>query len=318
MAIFLSSILYLNHFHSPIKMSISNIPLFMAFCVSLISLHAQTAERGLIKTEPKASLNVLNVKVEKGNFTFQSSGTNGEGKYAVQSNPEQPIHLHSSERMVNGTQSEKNYHFCSQVHDNETDDLDGASKKSVGQANNMKSACMFQADPSAHTNLNVNVGTGSAKLNLSDMTLDNVTLKGGYTDIWVDFGKPNRVSMKKMDVKNTMGKITLRNTEKAHADVMNIQSDMGEIKLVLGMSETGKDNYVIKSIRGQSLVMLPQNQPLKIIIKGTVLVGKKMPENYTHLDANTYANPAYVKSGGANAITITFDSDAGSLEVMEQ
>lgn len=298
-------------------MNISNIPLFMAFCVSITSIYAQTAERGLIKTEAKSSLNVLNVKVEKGNFTFQSSGINGEGKYAVQSNPEQPIHLHTSERTINGTQSEKNYHFCSQSHENESDDLDGAAKKSIGEANNMKSACMFQADPGAHTNLNVNVGTGSAKLNLSDMTLDNVTLKGGYADIWVDFGKANRVPMQKMEVKNTMGKITLRNTEKSHANVISVQSDMGEIKLVLGMSETGKENYMIKSIRGQSLVMLPHSQAVKIILKTTMLAGKKFPENYSHPESNVYVNPAYVKSGGANAITITFDSDAGSLEVME-
>ena len=121
-----------------------------------------------------------------------------------------------------------------------------------------------------------------------------------------------------MEVKNTMGKITLRNTEKAHAGTIFIQSDMGDIKLVLGTSETGKDNYTIKSIHGQSLVMLPQSQALKVIIKGTPLVSKKMPENYTHIENNSYVNPAYVKSHGFNAITITFDSDAGTLEVMEQ
>lgn len=170
-------------------------------------------------------------------------------------------------------------------------------------------------DPHAPVFMKMNLGYGSARLDLSDLRLMALDIVSGAADVVISYSKPNAVHMKWLTVKSGMSKIVIRNLESARADQVNIENAMGDTKIVVGPTMSAPSSVHIDVGSGKCTLLVHQDAPIKVVINGTVFSSAELPDNYVHTDGNTYTSTSY-KLHAQEAMTIYVDLSVGSFEMI--
>lgn len=176
----------------------------------------------------------------------------------------------------------------------------------------------YSPDPSVSTDLYLDLGVGRSRLDLSDLSLNSVKIHSAFADLHINFSRPNRVSMEKMDIHAAKAKVVLKNLEMARADVVSIVNDMGDTKMVLGSNEYSGATVYIQQGMGDFFLIVHPDHPTKVILKNGLFSSASLPEGpdgFTRQGQNTFVNRAYTESGGENATTLICTIDFGSISV---
>ena len=207
----------------------------------------------------------------------------------------------------------------------QTTTMRGAEIRQEFEMENMNSAAEsnkfiweLSPDPKQAIDLKMRLGIGSARLDLSDLSVEGVQLFSGASDLYISYDQPNRSEMDLMELEGGMSKIVVRNIEYAHARQVKIMNGMGDTKVVIGnkVSELHRpSNISVEAGAGSCLVLVHEGAPVKLVIKDNLFSSVEVDEDYKKVSEDTYVSPAY-QQNPKNAITVHIDLGVGSFELI--
>lgn len=262
----------------------------------------------VVRTSPAASHLYLDLEVPGGELMLKSSGNCGISLTRLQAPDSSLVPNIITSPTDNGNHSRK-------VHlQTKYTDVEGASSWSGAGANlrttdqlvNINSYTSeekifteYHHDPNLSTDLSLQLGVGKAKMDLSGMTLQNFSVRSAFADVFVTYRLPNKANMKKMDIHATKANVVLENLEKANAELVSVQNDMGETRLTLGKGNLHKSTIYLQSGVGNCTLVIDENQPVMIVLKRGLFSKLNNQGNFEKLQnekKEIYVNKAYHSS----------------------
>ncbi|MEZ4827186.1 MAG: hypothetical protein R3C61_13055 [Bacteroidia bacterium] len=174
----------------------------------------------------------------------------------------------------------------------------------------------FLPDPSLSTDLFVDLGVGGSILDLSGLTLNNVSVNSAFSNVVITYSSANQVAMKKMDIHAASADLTLKNLEMARAELVTIQNDMGATKLIVGNTYPSQSTIYLQSGVGSCTLVLDPRQPVQLTLKTGFFASVDISDSFTELKKGVYANKAWEKSP-EKCVKIICNIDFGSISVIQ-
>lgn len=176
-------------------------------------------------------------------------------------------------------------------------------------------------DPSLSTDLSLYLGHGSSMLDLSNLTLSNLSIESTFSDLVLTYSKPNQTSMQKLHIHAANANIVLKHLEMARASIIHVQNDMGDTKLMLGAGEYSSDQNPVIELRngvGDCLLLIDSSHPVRIVVDKGVLAKADPGENsgFTKMDNRsqlTFQNKSATELADDKVTMIYCDLDFGEL-----
>ncbi len=284
------------------------------FSILFLSLFGQNngGESKNFTTPSQVQYSQLFLKVDDGNISLKSSQKSGSGYYKTNSGS---LKVTDVAQLISPNTEKKNINF--------DDDKDGMTRKNVLPVspsgvlpdNESQNIIQFACDPSVSTDMSLDIIKGKARLDLSGLNINNVLIKGGNSDIFIDFNQINKGRIKQINIHDAMGKIVLRNPENANAGLISLKNDMGDIRFVVGGGNPASGICNIHSAIGNCVLVIDKSQAVKIVIRKSMLTTLTIASGFQKQGDNVYVNEAYQNSG--KGMTINCEKDAGSIEVIE-
>ncbi|MEO0898512.1 MAG: hypothetical protein AAFY71_19015 [Bacteroidota bacterium] len=153
----------------------------------------------------------------------------------------------------------------------------------------------YHHDPNLSTDLALQLGVGQAKMDLSGLTLRNLSVRSAFTDVFVTYRMPNQIAMKKMDIHAARANVVMENIEKARVELVYVKNDMGETRLTLGDGKAHKSTIYVQSGVGNCTLVVNENQPVIIVLKKGLFSKLDNQGNFKQLQdqKDVYVNEAY-------------------------
>lgn len=129
-------------------------------------------------------------------------------------------------------------------------------------------------DPRLSTDLSLYLGHGSSMLDLSNLSLHNLSIESTFSDLVLTYSRPNQTPMQKLNIHAANANIMLKNLELARANMIRVQNDMGDTKLILGTAlESEEENPVIELRNGvgDCLIVVDSSHPVRIVVNKGML-----------------------------------------------
>jgi hypothetical protein len=300
---------------------------FMAMLLPATALAQGRSHADTIPTSPFLTLNEYLVEVPLGQTFIGPARCGGLStvRYSIPEGKPQPIcdldttsdqHLRATLSMGEHTQR-NNYQSQSST------TMRGSSTNvSYRMAGSMtidedpsKYVMEVNLDPKAETMMKLDLGYGSARLDLSESHTRALRIVSGAADVVVSYTKPNACAMKLMHLSSGMSKIVVRNLEMARAEQVNIDNAMGDTKIVVGNSIHARSMVKIDVGAGSCTLLVHKDAPVKIIINSTIFSSAPVPEGYVKTGDNTFTSASY-KMHSQEAMTIVIDLGLGSFEMI--
>lgn len=163
--------------------------------------------------------------------------------------------------------------------------------------------------------LDMQLGLGSAWLDLTDIRTRGVNIESSATDIFLSYKKPNPERMKNLRVTSGMSRIVIRNLEMARADNITIDNGVGDTKIIIGEELFQSSHLDIAVGGGACIIMVHDNVPMKIILQNGLFSTVEIPDNYYKSGDDTYVNLAY-KTNSSKYITTVVDLGIGTFTLV--
>lgn len=170
-------------------------------------------------------------------------------------------------------------------------------------------------DPGRPSALNLNLGFGSARLDLSDLSIDGIHIQSAGADVIISYNMPNRTSMKNMWITGGMSMIVLRNLEMSHAEVVTVENGMGESQIIVGAKPDKTVTVQLGVGAGSATILINDNVPLKVVISENVFSNFSLPDGMIEMEKNVFVNLPY-KANPRNAFVFDVDLGIGELNVI--
>lgn len=182
----------------------------------------------------------------------------------------------------------------------------------------------FNLDPNLSTDLHLDLGVGASRLDFSGLSLRNVVIRSGMADVMINYQQPNQIEMQQMNIHVTRGDVILKHPEMARAQLISIQNDLGDTKIVLGDDYLPQSTISVHAGVGGCTLIVDKQHPTKVVIKSSVFSsGQKVGGSFKSKDQRTFVNEAYIthcQNGGKgcpHATRVICNLDLGSVSVME-
>lgn len=170
-------------------------------------------------------------------------------------------------------------------------------------------------DPSRPSALNLNLGYGSARLDLSDLSIDGIHIQSSGADVILTYNTPNRVSMRNLWITGGMSTIFLRNLEMARADVVTVENGMGETQIIVGNKPDRTTTVQLTVGAGTATLILNQDVPTKIVISDNLFSNVTLPEGMFEIEKGVFVNLPY-KANPKNAFVFDVELGIGEFSVI--
>ncbi|WP_226391137.1 hypothetical protein [Penaeicola halotolerans] len=164
-------------------------------------------------------------------------------------------------------------------------------------------------------NLDLNFGVGLAKLDLSQLSINQCKIKTASSDVVVNYSKniPNSVHMDTFMVNVNMGSLELINANMTNAREMILDVSWGSILVSFTDNMANKSNVAANIGAGSLDIQLPSDdKPFIIHIKSTAFCSTSIPKTLMAIDKNTYVSRGY-KKDAPNLLTFNVDVSMGSV-----
>lgn len=170
-------------------------------------------------------------------------------------------------------------------------------------------------DPEAEMVMNMDLGYGSARLDLSGSRMRGLRVVSGAADVVICYNRPAAAPMKMLQVNSGMSKIVVRNLDQARAENVVIDNAMGDTKIVVGNTVHTRSMVRIDVGTGNCTLLVHKDAPVKIVLNSTIFSSTPMPEGFVKTGDNTFTSLSY-KMHSLEAMTIVVDLGLGSFEMI--
>lgn len=281
-----------------------------------------------LRTNDNSTHMYLNIAVPKGKIHIQSSNVCGASIARTVSTrpaarPQVKQDLHGNMTVTVGTAQEtpdelipKSVPAASNMQKFKQEITSFSSLARVGYSNNESEVTTeFRPDPTLSTELNVNVGSGGSKLDLSGLNLYKASINSAFSDVWVYYNKPNQCVMKKMDIHAVRAKVTVENIEYARAELISVQNDMGDTEVRLNNHEQPGSTIYLSSGAGNCKLLIHRDHPAKIVIRKGFFSTVEVQGDFEILDKSAFVNSNYQPE--SKYTTIICNTDFGKIFIQE-
>lgn len=154
--------------------------------------------------------------------------------------------------------------------------------------------------------LGVDMGSGTADLDLGGLSLTDLSVTAGNTDLVLTFDAPNPEPLGLLRLTAGTGKFEATGLGNANFDRISIVGGAGAVDLDFAGSIQRSAIADVKAGAGRIVVRVPGGIGARATLSGTPLHSLAL-ENFTESGDNTYVNPTY----GASPVTLTIRITAG-------
>lgn len=172
-------------------------------------------------------------------------------------------------------------------------------------------------DPDLSTDLFLELGRGGSWLDLSGMSFQNVYINSAFADLLVSYNKPNQVPMQKMEIQVANARAVLKHLEMARAQLISIENEAGNTKLILGDRARPGSTIHLKAGVGDCTLIIDKQQPVKLIVKSGIFSEVEIGEEFSDKGSGTFVNQAFHQNA-RECVKIYCDVDFGNITVMEK
>jgi len=163
--------------------------------------------------------------------------------------------------------------------------------------------------------LALDYGLGSADIDLSGLSIEQLKIKTGSANVNVFYGSgvENQIEMDTFFVKVDMGSLQVKQLNLARSHV--VMADVGFGNILLDFSDKpSNSNHVKGSVgAGNLVILLPGPEiPVKVKINNSWLCSLDLCKSLKRVGENTFANSAYANSD-KNALTFDLDVSLGKI-----
>ncbi|MEZ4685204.1 MAG: hypothetical protein R3B47_03810 [Bacteroidia bacterium] len=307
-------------------MSIKHFSSFLTFCwLAVWGIAQQSPQADTLPTESGSGHLFLSMDIPKGDFTLNSSGLCGNTVYKVfdEGKEMEPV-------MVTQKDQAKNLHQRFELVLPEQLQAKGVvqvastsleprliSRKSE---NDKPIHTLYCPDPSIPTDMNLSIGRGHSRLDLSDMMINRLDMKSHFAEVFIQYNKPNRMDMEKMHVQSIQGKVVLKNLELARAELVTIENELDDTKIMVGNGKPCGTTVFVQQGMGDCLLYVHPGHPLKITVRDGLFTSSTLPPDFEAKGENTFVNQAWKAREEAEGdkmlgTTIICSFDMGKLKV---
>jgi hypothetical protein len=157
-------------------------------------------------------------------------------------------------------------------------------------------------------NLNVKAGAYSGKYELGGLSLENLDITDGASDVNVNFNEPNQSDMKKFSYNTGASNVTLEGLGNANFETMVFKGGAGSYRLSFD-GEIKQDAVVsIESGISTVTIVVPEGVPAQVTFDGGL-------SNVQALGEWTQSGDIYSLEGTGSKLTIIVKMGAGTLEL---
>lgn len=170
----------------------------------------------------------------------------------------------------------------------------------------------LKADPTVPTKMVMNLGYGSAWLDLSGMDVRYLDIQSANADVFITYKSLNTHPMGALKLNAGMAKLVVRNLELARAENIIVENGMGVTKLIIGDKPYQRSNVSINVGSGSCIMLVGREYPIKVVLKSSMFSKVEMPEDMIETTDNTFVNLAY-KSNPQDAMVVVVDVSMGTF-----
>jgi len=125
----------------------------------------------------------------------------------------------------------------------------------------------------------------------------------------------NTHPMKEMRLNTGMGKLVVRNLERARAEAIFIENGMGMTRIILGEEPFQRTNTNIQVGSGSCTLLAGKNYPVKVVLKTSMFSSVELSPDMIETSDNVFVNLAY-KSSPQLATVVVVDVSMGSFSLV--
>jgi hypothetical protein len=160
--------------------------------------------------------------------------------------------------------------------------------------------------------LEMNLGYGSAWLDLTDLDIRNVKITSGAADVYISYKTIGKSPIENFVIHGGMAKVVVRNLEMARAENIYIENGMGDSKIIIGDKVVKRSNMHLVVGTGSCMVLADEDVPVRIVLNNTVFSTIEIPDNFIKTREGNYVNLKF-KDRPQDALTITVDPGIGKF-----
>jgi hypothetical protein len=164
--------------------------------------------------------------------------------------------------------------------------------------------------------LGVDMGTGTANLDLTGLALDKLSVTSGSTDLSVAFGLPNPQPLGSLKLTTATGKVVATGLGNANFDTLSVLGGTGPVDLDFSGSFHRSALADIKAGAGAVTVRVPANLGVRVTVTGVLPVGKVDLVGFSEAGEDVYVNAAY--GDAPLTLTVKITTGIGSISLISQ
>lgn len=289
----------------------------MAALLPGIASGQQPAKADTFLTDPAAAHLYLNVEAPAGQTYLKSSGHCGVSTAQLTSGHQRlrPEVSHRTDTYGNQFRNLLLRPHPPRPHPGEADFASEVARVAPGPHQHMPLMAVYHADPAVPTDLYFNLGHGLCRMDLSGMTLSNVSVNSAFADLVISYNAQNQTPMKELDIHAAKANIILKYPEYSRAGLITVQNDMGTTQVLLGGVYASHPTLHLQSGVGDCDLMISRSRPVRLILKTGFFSSVDLPDSYRQIEPGVYVNPAYQQQ--QQGTKIICDVDFGKIVVME-
>jgi hypothetical protein len=286
-------------------------------------MQAQTlSHAGSLPTPSEVSHSYLNVSAPTGELFVRSSGVCGAGYWKI-IGPDTAMHrqMRIYRNPQHGTLRTVNFHLPGASIPPAAPNAAARLSDQVARIESLTppppTRAELRLDPSAHCDLFLDLGMGACRLDLSGLSLENVNIHSVFADIFLGYAQPNQTEMREMEIHAADADVVLKQIELARAQLITVQNDMGDTRVIIGKSRPGTGTLYLRSGMGNCTLILSPQQPLHLTLHRGMLTRIEMPAHlFQEIAPGVFVNAAYQRQP-EKAMKIICEVDFGNISVLE-
>jgi hypothetical protein len=156
--------------------------------------------------------------------------------------------------------------------------------------------------------LKIKAGAYVGKYDLGGLSLRNLEISDGASDVTLTFSEPNQVEMDTFQYYTGASDVNLKNLANANFSIMSFRCGAGTYTLDFN-GELQRDATVsIESGIGSLYIIIPENVPAQVVVEGGM-------SNVDYEGEWEKEGSTYIQKGEGPALKIIIKIGAGSLEL---
>ncbi|MEM6270735.1 MAG: hypothetical protein AAF998_14940 [Bacteroidota bacterium] len=170
----------------------------------------------------------------------------------------------------------------------------------------------LRPDTDIPLDLEMNLGYGSAWLDLTNLDLRTINISSGAADVYISYKNVGKSPVREFIINGGMAKVVVRNLEMARAENVYIENGMGDTKLIVGDKVIQRTNMRVIVGTGTCTMLADQDVPIRLIMNSNVFSSVEIPADFVKTRDGTFVNLAFKKSP-ERAMTVTVDPGLGKF-----